>query len=42
MARDTTVEERIETILYHFGIRNSGDIAKAIYEELKEDLIEAT
>lgn len=39
MARDNTVQERIETILYAFGIRNSGSVAEAIWEEIKEDFI---
>lgn len=34
MARDKTPAEMIESVLYHFGIVNSGEVAQAITEEL--------
>jgi len=40
MARDQTVEQRIETILYAHGISNSGEIATGIWEEIKEDQVD--
>jgi hypothetical protein len=36
MARDKTLEERIESTLYAFGVQNSGDIAAAITDEVSQ------
>lgn len=33
MARDVTLEERFETVLYHHGVLQSGRIAAELYEE---------
>lgn len=40
MARDATLEQRIETTLYTAGVHNSGDIASAIIDGVKEHLHE--
>lgn len=34
MARDSTPAELIESVLYHYGISNSGEVAQAITEQL--------
>lgn len=34
MARDKTPAELIESVLYHFGVANRGEVAQAITEEL--------
>lgn len=36
MARDVTAEDHVETILYRSGVRNSGDIASEIIEDLRD------
>lgn len=36
MARDTTLEQQIETTLYHAGVHNSGELAEIIFEGLKD------
>lgn len=40
MARDKTVQERIETILHASGVSASGPIAQDIWEEIKEDQVD--
>lgn len=40
MAQDKNSQEQIETILYHFGVRNSGEAAKQIHEEIVKPLEE--
>ena len=37
MARDQNIEERTESILYAMGVRNSGDVAKAMVEHFAEE-----
>lgn len=37
MARDQTPEEMVETTLYHAGVGNSGEVAAAIIEGLREE-----
>lgn len=33
MARDTTLQEVFETVLYHYGVDDSGKLAKVLYDE---------
>lgn len=42
MARDSTLQERIESTLYACGITMSGDIAEGIMELVREDEAERT
>lgn len=36
MARDTTLEQKIETELYAFGVSNSGEVATSIIQVMNE------
>ena len=38
MARDSTLTERVETVLYTAGVHNSGEITVAIMREVNEEL----
>jgi hypothetical protein len=36
MAKDLTLQERFESVLYHWGVKESGAIAEQLHEEYRD------